>query len=196
MNCVANIFECFAVTVIEGNEKKVTVMSAKPKEIPFLPAPPKPSPSPVINNRGPSYNDAFAQFLQNAKTKPETTKTTSAAPKPLPPDPPATIKAQQTSVIQTAPKAPRKRVQPQLQTPIQQGQLENFENNQNQRVKTEKIPQAVYAIQENTVVQDGKQQKLYYTILNSPSSPSSNNSTYPQLNVNGQYYGHQQQHSF
>lgn len=180
------------VTVIEKNEKKVTVMSGVPKEVPFLQATTaKPQSAAQNATRGPTYSDAFAQFLQSSKSKPEAAKVV-----PVPAAPKAPKKeapAQKTSVIQhTAKAVPNTLAQPQQQ-PQRQADLVV---DQNQRVKTEKLPQnaqnPVYAIQENTIVtQDGEQQKLYYTILDS----SSTNGAFAQT-FNKQYYGQQQQHSF
>lgn len=220
------------VTVTSTEEKKVTVVSGKPIDIP-LPPVKKPTAPQVNASRGPSYSDAFAEFLQ-ASNKPKGTE----APKNIQKKEPV----QQTSVIQRAAKAPRppkiqqktdvsnvninninneinmalqqqlllhqqqqqqqqQLLQQQYQFQIQQQQnnlnMSSYVVDQNQRVKTERIPQNLqsnaYAVQENTVVaQDGEQQKLYYTILDS-SAPAINDS----WRTNGQqYYGQQQQQSF
>ncbi|KAG5673222.1 hypothetical protein PVAND_003286 [Polypedilum vanderplanki] len=172
------------VTVIEKNERKVTVMSGLPKEVPLLQTPPVKAQSQVNASRGPTYNDAFAQFLQNSNKvkQPEpVVKSPAAAPKVnnnnnnVKKEP---VK-QQTSVIQHT----KGNYQPQ----------QNYVVDQNQKVKTERIPQSqVYAIQENTIVtQDGEQQKLYYTILDSTAT-NNHNAGYGH-NFNKQYYGHQQQ---
>ena len=170
-----------SVTVIEKSDKKVTVMSGKPVDVP-LPQPKIPTTPPVNASRGPSYNDAFAQFLQSStKPKaPETVKSNVAKKEPV---------VQHTSVIQQAPTKPvptksqqknnldmileqqlLQQQQTQQYQPYQMQQQNNYVVDQNQRVKTERIPQNLqnpaYSVQENTVLaQDGEQQKLYYTIL-------------------------------
>lgn len=61
----------FPVTVIETKERKITVMSAKPSSLPPLLELPKVEPK-VKKPTGPSYNDAFAQFLAgNSKPRDE-----------------------------------------------------------------------------------------------------------------------------
>lgn len=184
-------------------------MSGKPVDIP-LPQPKVPTNPPVNASRGPSYNDAFAQFLQSS-TKPKTpenVKTNLAKKEPV---------IQHTSVIQQAPitavsqkmtKNQQKNnldmileqqlLQQQQMQQYQQYQMQqqtNYVVDQNQRVKTERIPQNFqnqgYAVQENTVLaQDGEQQKLYYTILDS-NAPTLNDVW--RMGNGQQYYGQQQQ---
>lgn len=201
-------------------------MSGKPADIP-LPQPKKPSIPQVNASRGPSYSDAFAEFLQ-ASTKPKTNESVektniNAVKKEI---------SKPTSVIQHASKPARapknqqknntnnnsmnenelaleqqlllhqqqmqmQQYQMQLQQQQQNMNSNNYIVDQNQRVKTERIPQnlqsQIYAVQENTVVaQNGEQQKLYYTILDS-NAPTINDS----WRLNGQqYYGQQQQQTF
>lgn len=181
------------------------VMTGKPGEVPI----PKPKSAIGVTppvQKGPSYNDAFAQFLQQANKTPK--------PRPLPQAPPPAQTELPVSAIQETPKSNRGRKkkevipetrnnppvqvttnhQQQLQSQQQQP-VQNQSNviSQNQRVKTERIPQSqpMYAIQENTVLtQDGKQQKLYYTILNTPNTGPN---IHQQLKMNPQYglYGQQ-----
>lgn len=172
------------------------IMTGKPSEVP-LPKP-KPATSTTPVQKGPSYNDAFAQFLQQAN---------KSNPKPVPkaaPPAPAQPESQPVSVIQETPKSNRGRKKKSEVTPdvtnqpaqwiSQQQAVQNQSNliSQNQRVTTERIPQnQPYAIQENTVLtQDGKHQKLYYTILNSPNNGQN---LQQQMKMNPQYgmYGQQ-----
>lgn len=177
------------------------VMTGKPGEVPI----PQPKSAGAIGapiQKGPSYNDAFAQFLQQA----------NKTPKPKPP-PQTQPESQPVSVIQETPKSNRGRrkkqdttsevqtiqtQQPKIQAIVQpqdQPQIIQNQSNivaQNQKVKTERIPQSQpYAIQENTVLtQDGKQQKLYYTILNTPNT-GSNFQQQIKMNANYGLYGQQ-----
>lgn len=184
------------------------VVTGKPSEIPIAPLKPAVSVAAPVQ-RGPSYNDAFAQFLQQSNKAPK--------PKPIPQASPPQTESQPASVIKETPKSNRgrkkKEVIPEVQSnqpapsnnqtqnqqqQIQYQQQQPIQNQsnviaQNQRVKTERIPQSqpMYAIQENTVLtQDGKQQKLYYTILNTPNSGPN---IQQQLKMNPQYglYGQQ-----
>lgn len=201
------------MSVVGSKEKTVTVMSGKPSELP-IPQPKSATPSFSAAPKGPSYNDAFAQFLQQASKAPISPAKPNRAPSPQtivqPKEAPQPQeKSQQLSVIQaTPPKSNRGR---KKKSDLQQQQpnhtVINSQTNQsnllqdNQRVKTERIPQAqqMYAIQENTVLtQDGKPQKLYYTILNPPSTNNYNHQQQQQVKVNSQYalYGQQQQQSF
>ncbi|CAG9809290.1 unnamed protein product [Chironomus riparius] len=194
------------VTVFEKSDKKVTVMSGKPVDVP-LPQPKIPTTPPVNASRGPSYNDAFAQFLQssNKPKAPETVKVNVAKKEPV---------VQHTSVIQQAPTKPvspkvtkiqqknnldmileQQLLQQQQYQQYQMQQQTNYVVDQNQRVKTERIPQNLqnpaYSVQENTVLaQDGEQQKLYYTILDS-NAPTLNDAW--RMGNGSQYYGQQQQ---
>ena len=196
----------FSVTVIEKSDKKVTVMSGKPVDIP-LPQPKIPTTPQVNASRGPSYNDAFAQFLQSSsKPKPnEIVKNNVTKKEPA---------AHYMSVIQQAPTKPvspkipknqqktnldmileQQLLQQQQYQQYQMQQQNNYVVDQNQRVKTERIPQNLqnqaYAVQENTVLaQDGEQQKLYYTILDS-NAPTLNDVW--RMGNGQQYYGQQQQ---
>lgn len=178
-----------------------------------LPQPKVPTNPPVNASRGPSYNDAFAQFLQsNNKPKtPDNVKNNVAKKEPV---------VQHTSVIQQAPAKPvspkmtknqqknnldmileqqllqQQQMQQYQQYQMQQQSINNYVVDQNQRVKTERIPQNLqnqgYAVQENTVLaQDGEQQKLYYTILDS-NAPTLND-MWRMGNGQQQYYGQQQQ---
>jgi hypothetical protein len=207
-----------AVTVIQTNEKKVTITSAKPVDVPLPPKPQVKPTTPIINaSQGPSYNDAFAQFLkQSSKPAPAAPKTSDNLKN--------IMRASTADGAVTPAKPPsnrgRKRIHPilqpqqqqqwtnlQLQMQQQQPQMHQqhhqqhqYQNELTQKVKTEKIQQgnslANYTIQENTVVnQDGQQQKMYYTVLD--STPNQNFS-YPQHfnKISGQYYGQQQQQSF
>jgi hypothetical protein len=152
-------------------------MSGLPKEVPLLQSQlNKPQTTATNASRGPTYNDAFAQFLQTKTKQPEGKPATTPVASKL--NSHLKKEAHQTSVIQHAAKG---------QVNLQQQQ--NLTVDQNQRVKTERLPQnQVYAIQENTIVtQDGEQQKLYYTILDSTS-----NNSYGQ-NLGKQCYGQQQQ---
>lgn len=186
-------------------------MSGKPSEVALLQ--PKPTPStPTTSSsvsKGPSYNDAFAQFLQQATTKAPAPKNTQKSSQNT---------KQPESEVQTPTKSNRgrKKKQPEV---VQNQEVQQWttETNQmlqqplsnqqeviaqNPRVKTERIPQStqqMYAIQENTVLTtDGKQQKLYYTILNPPTTTSNNCNTQQPNKMSGQYtmYGQQQQQSF
>lgn len=170
-------------------------MSGLPKEVPSL-LQSQANPSTKTSNapKGPSYSDAFAAFLQSAKKAPEPEK-----PKSIP-----SVKQQQPSnqVVkkETTPSQPASVIQHTAKVANKQKnqnsmQQQNVVLDQNQRVRTEKIPQStqsqVYAIQENTIVtQSGEQQKLYYTILDSNSSK---NAGYQQNIVKQQYVGQQQQ---
>lgn len=56
------------MTVIGTNEKKVSVMSAKPADIPYMPLPKPVNTTPQVNaTKGPTFNDAFSQFLNKAQ---------------------------------------------------------------------------------------------------------------------------------
>lgn len=202
----------FIVLVVGSKDKTVTVMSGKPSELPL------PQQKPAASSfsaapKGPSYNDAFAQFLQQVNKTPSSTpakpnKTppqATAQPKESPPPSTPTPQEpnQQTSAIQqtTPPKAKRgRKKKSEVQLPFQsvinsQPNKSNLQQD-NQRVKIERIPQTqqMYAIQENTVLtQDGKSQKLYYTILNPPTTNTYNHQPQQQVKVNNQYalYGQQ-----
>lgn len=201
------------VTVFESTEKKVTVTTGKPIEVP-LPQQKKQPTTPQVNaSRGPTYSDAFAQFLQSS-SKPKANEVVKKGERlPIRKEPQPKSVKQNKPPAQRSPKNPQKNVpnesnnlanlhQQMLihqQQQLQQQSSANVNNyvvDQNQRVKTERIPQnlqsQMYAVQENTVVaQNGEQQKLYYTILDS-SAPTLNDT----WKMNGQQYYGQQQHTF
>lgn len=178
-------------------EKTVTVLSGKPSELPI----PQVKQNSITNApsapKGPGYIDAFAQFIQQSNVQQQKVMSSSNVKKPpaaaLP-----TQNPQQVSPLQQKSNRGRKKKELLEQQPNNLQQKINVPQNnlttQNQKVKIERIPQAssqIYAIQENTVVtQDGKPQKLYYTILNTPSNYNASQQT---LKLNGQYavYGQQ-----
>jgi hypothetical protein len=179
-------------------------MSGKPSELP-LPQQKPAATSFSAAPKGPSYNDAFAQFLQQTN-KPPISPTKNSKPPPQantqPKELPSQQPSQQVSVIQqTPPKSNRGRKKKsetlpyQITTHPQPNQSSLPQDNQ--RVKTERIPQTtqqMYAIQENTVLtQDGKSQKLYYTILNTPPTNNYNLNQQQQVKMNSQYTLYRQQ---
>jgi len=139
--------------VIEGTENKVTVMTGKPANIPLLASPPiKSAPPKPVMPKGPSFVDAFSQFLNSGKHTEVAKKSLTTTPTPV-----------------TLVKEPPKKVE------IKPVAIKKPESNgSNAKVKTEKIQQYVsksseaYTIQGNTVIQNGQQQ-TYYTLLNAPA---------------------------
>lgn len=165
------------MTVIETKEKKVTVMSAKPSQVPnIIRLPPRPQKQPVNATQGSSYNDAFAMFLVGHSK--------SAEPKQSENQSPAEVSLK--VVVQSN----NERVDLMSQTPpatvLQQNQeswtdkvLKQAQSQQKkaltstQRVTTERIQpyvsgqNPVYAVCSN--VRPENAQQVFYTIATNPS---------------------------
>lgn len=183
----------------------MTVMSAKPSDLPSIRTQPlKPQPPPTNATIGPSYNDAFAQFLQGHTRVPVST-TTASLPTPVAA---ATPQINPTKVsakvfVQAAPT----KLPPQLQksaepkvTVVQQKQEEwtnqvlkqSQQKPLQQRVTTERIQPyvsgqtPVYAVQQN--ISNDNAPQVYYTIRNAP-----NQSPQQRMKLYGQEYEHNQQ---
>lgn len=158
-------------------------MTGKPADLPTLQIQPqKPLPTQQNVSQGPSYNDAFAQFLQNSKPKEDK--------KPSQP----IYTAVNTPVKKEAKTPARRNTKKAIQNPPQVQQQESYQVNQ--QVPSQNTQQ-MYAIQETAVTtQDGQQQKMYYTILDS-QQPAIANPTFDQhykmANQQQQFYGQQQQ---
>lgn len=180
-------------------------MSAKPSDLPSIRTQPlKPQPPPTNATTGPSYNDAFAQFLQGHTRVPVST-TTASLPTPVAA---ATPQINPTKVsakvfVQAAPT----KLPPQLQksaepkvTVVQQKQEEwtnqvlkqSQQKPLQQRVTTERIQPyvsgqtPVYAVQQN--ISNDNAPQVYYTIRNAP-----NQSPQQRMKLYGQEYEHNQQ---
>lgn len=200
--------------VIETKERKVTVMSAKPNDLPATYPTPKPQPQITNATSGPSYNDAFAMFLKVQTRTPTPVPLLphqALVPPPqalaLPPQAATpTINPTQVSakvIVQPAPiKIPsiaQKPAEPKVSV-VQQKQedwtnqvlMQSQQMLPHQRVMTERIQpyvsgQApVYAIQPN--MRNDSASQIYYTIHNNPNQPQQQG-----MRINGQGYEHNQQ---
>lgn len=182
------------MTFFETKEKKVTVMSAKPSSLPsYLAQLPKPVPPKPLLPQQITYNDQFAQFLSSSKKPPTATVsnppplvipaniTAKVVVQPSQPPPLAFPINKPTQVVRIVNKSPAiVNTLPALVTPVQKKQKEwtqmvltqSQQAASTQKVKTERIQPYVQGqshLFTNQIQTDGGQ-KVYYTIMNSPTA--------------------------
>lgn len=189
------------MTVIETKEKKITVMSAKPSSLPKLPVEEVVPQTSKVKPAGPTYSDAFAQFLQGSSKSVESSSPPKLVSIPQRPLVVVTLKPGVPNKVVVGPSEPSS-VPPPLTsapnvhsksgvsqeikssdriTPVQKKQeawtnkvLDQTQSQQPQRVKTEKIqPYVSGQNQLYTSQVRAENQQLFYTIQTSPTVPTS-----------------------
>lgn len=191
-------------------------MSAKPVDLPPIRLQPqKPQPLPTNATTGPSFSDAFSQFLQGHTRVPSSSLPASQTASTLPKPQTDSTNVSAKVIVQAVPQAYQKPAEQKV-SEVQQKQedwtsqvlKQSQQQPLQQRVATERIPQSqqqplqqrvtteriqpyvsgqtpVYAIQQN--VSNDNASQVYYTIRNAP-----NQSLQQRMKVNGQGYEHQQ----
>ncbi|CRK86628.1 CLUMA_CG000464, isoform A [Clunio marinus] len=187
------------LTVIETKTAKVTVMTAKPSDLPTVSPQIKKTEEKKMNPNQPSYNDAFQAFLIGHKRVPDTSPTESQV-RSSQPSTPATSKVSNDSqnssakvIVQTINRSDSPLIKPTdkpsvisksssktISTGTQQ-QKSSLKTSQ-QRVKTERIQPYISNQSSTYMIQlqqenhkknsNGTSNQVYYTIQKSPINSS------------------------
>lgn len=179
--------------MIETKGKKVSVMSAKPSDLQNILPPKVLDTTPKVNvTRGPSYNDAFAQFITSSSRPPEPPKVANALPSTTSIQP--QLKPQAIQQVTPPPQVVsivQKKQEAWTNNVLQQVQQKKLPASTTiQRVKTERIQPYVSNQQNEMTVQQNVQpgQQVFYTIRNAATIALNSPQQQQNLNLNGNGY--------